>query len=304
MANPKASEIPEELPQYTKVDDLCEGLKAWTNPQNGFRVLRLHCFADPAKRTEEYLKEAAAGIPHDKYLREFHLVWRSFEGRPCYQDDWNRLFHVAPDFLKFAPHLPVIRGWDFGLTPACVFTQLMPDMRLFVIQEICEEEMGLERFLDQVTVKSKEWFPHVKKFHDVIDPAGFQRTQTDERSCMNIMAGTPWFLHPVPGIQNPVARRNSVVKFLQRNVRGAPAFLVSPACKTIINGFDGGYHFAKRRDGTLRDTPEKNAYSHPHDALQYICTKIFELNLNDAPVAPIKQPSYGFSRGADMKRTA
>jgi len=302
MAN--VTEIPEELPQYAEITELCEGLKAWSNPQNGYRVLRLHCFADPIKRTDEYQREAAQGIPHDKYLREFHLVWRSFEGRPVYSDDWNRTFHVATDFLKFAPHLPVIRGWDFGLTPACVFAQLMPDMKLHILHELCEEEMGLERFLDQVTVKSKEWFPGAKKFFEVIDPAGFMRSQTDERSCMSIMSGSPWFLKPVPGIQNPIARRNAVVKFLQRNVRGLPAFSVSPNCKTIINGFDGGYHFAKRRDGTLREVPEKNAYSHPHDALQYICTKVFELNLSDAPAPPIKQPGYGFNRGAALKRNA
>lgn len=300
----KYEEIPEELPQYTEVVELCEGLKAWSNPQNGFRVLRLHMFADPKKRTDEFLHEASAGIPHDKYLREYHLVWRSFEGRPVYQDDWNHSFHVAPDFLKYAPHLPVIRGWDFGLTPACIFVQLMPDMRMYVLHELCEDEMGIERFLDIVTVKSREWFPGCKKFFDVIDPAGFQRSQTDERSCMSIMCSTPWFLKPVPGLQNPVKRRNAVVKFLQRNVRGLPAFLVSPDCKAIINGFDGGYHYAKRKDGSLREYPEKNLYSHPHDALQYIATKIFDLNLKDLPPPAIKQPSYGFNRGQDIKRTA
>lgn len=294
----------EELPQYAKVDDLCEGLKAWTNPQNAYRVLRLHMFADPAKRSEAYQKEAAGGMPLDKYLREFHLVWRSFEGRPVYQDEWNRLKHVAPDFLNFAPHLPVIRGWDFGLTPACVFAQLMPNMRLFVLREICEEEMGLERFLDQVKARSLEWFPTCKKWFDVIDPAGFQRSQTDERSCMHIMSSSPHFLSPVPGLQNPVKRRNSVVEFLQRAVHGDMAFQISPACKTIINGFDGGYHYAKRRDGSLREVPEKNIYSHPHDALQYITTKIFDLNLNDAPPPVIKQPGYSFNKGAALKRTA
>ena len=167
----KVEEIPEELPQYAQVDSLCEGMKAWSNPQNGYRVLRLHMFADPAKRSDAFLKEAAEGIPHDKYLREFHLVWRSFEGRPVYQDDWNRTVHVAKDFLKFAPHLPVIRGWDFGLTPACIFAQLMPNMKLHILEELCEEEMGLERFLDQVKSHSVSKFPNAKAFHDIIDPA-------------------------------------------------------------------------------------------------------------------------------------
>ena len=297
MADLSLNDIPEELPGYAKIDDLVEGLKAWSNPQNGFRVLRLHCFADPNKRSEAYQKEAASGIPRDKFLREFHLVWRSFEGRPVYQDDWNRNVNVAKEYLKFAPHLGVIRGWDFGLTPACVFAQLMPNMRLYVIKELCEEEMGLERFLDRVQAMSREWFPHCKKWVDVIDPAGFQRSQTDERSCMQIMSSSPHFLTPIPGKQNPVERRNAVVQFLQRNIGGHPAFLINPGCKTLINGFDGGYHYAKSRSGELREVPEKNIYSHPHDALQYLCTQIHAVDLSTSSnIVTIKQPIYRLGR--------
>jgi len=293
MANATITDIPEELPSYAKVDELCEGLKAWSNPQNGFRVLKLHCFADPAKRTEAYQKEARDGIPYDKYLREFHLVWRSFEGRACYQDDWNRNFHVAKEPLNYASHLPILRGWDFGLTPAVIYAQLMPDMRLYVLRELCEEEMGIERFLDIVKSRSQEWFPLTKRYVDIIDPAGFVRSQTDERSCMMIMAASPYFLSPIPGKQNPVERRNAVVKFLQRNVRGLPAFVVNPYCKAIIGGFDGGYHFSYNRMGQLRDYPEKNAYSHPHDALQYIATRVFDVDLNPAIAnINITQPTY------------
>ncbi len=292
-----------ELPQYAEVETPCEGLTAWSNPQNGFRVLQLYCYADPKKRTVEYQREARSGIPYDKYLREHHLGWRSFEGRPVYQDDWNRNFHVASEQLKFAPHLPVLRGWDFGLTPACIFAQLQPDMKLWILEELCEEEMGIERFLDQVHAKTKELFPTAKRFFDIVDPAGFQRSQTDERSCVMIMGGSPYFIKPIPGIQNPQARRNAVVKFLQRNVRGLPAFLVSPQCKSIINGFDGGYHFAYNNKGQLREAPEKNSYSHPHDALQYICTRVLTLNLSEKDLPPIREPAYGFSRGHALKET-
>src|SRR5688572_25990497 len=97
MSEQAPEQIPEELPQYAQVDDLGEGVKAWTNPQNGFRVLRLHMSANPAKRSPEYDKEIQKGISHAQYLREYHLVWRSFEGRAVYMDDWNRNFHVSKD---------------------------------------------------------------------------------------------------------------------------------------------------------------------------------------------------------------
>ena len=155
MKNETKEQIPEELPEYAKIEDLYEGMKAWTNPQNGFRVVRLHMYADPAKRKPEYEEEIHKGISHAVFLREYHLVWRSFQGRPVYLDDWNRNFHVSKDFLKHAPHLPVIRGWDFGVGgSACVFAQMMPEMRLFVLNEICEEGMGVERLLEEVKLKS------------------------------------------------------------------------------------------------------------------------------------------------------
>lgn len=294
MENVK-NEIPHELPMYAKVEDLARGIKAWSNPQNGFRVVELHFEADPKKRTPEYEIEVHKGISHAQFLREYHLVWRSFQGRPVYMDDWNRNTHVSKELLRFAPHLPVIRGWDFGVGgSACVFAQLMPEMRLYVLHEICEEGIGVEKLLEEVKLKSMEWFPNAKRFLDVVDPAGFARSPTDERSCVLVMSQHPWFLKPIPGIQNPVARRSAVIKFLQRNVRGQMAFVISQSCKMLVGGFDGGYHFAHNKSGQLRENPEKNDYSHSHDALQYICTRIFDIDTSAVEYGNIKiaQPSY------------
>jgi hypothetical protein len=49
----------------------------------------------------------------------------------------------------------------------------------------------------------------------------------------------------------------------------------------------------------LRETPEKNEYSHPHDALQYIGTRVLDLDLSPGAKPEIKftQPAYGFNRG-------
>jgi hypothetical protein len=47
-------------------------------------------------------------------------------------------------------------------------------------------------------------------------------------------------------------------------------FLVDKTgCPTIVAGFEHGYRYKRRRDGTHEETPEKNEYSHPHDAVQY-----------------------------------
>ena len=67
-------------------------------------------------------------------------------------------------------------------------------------------------------------------------------------------------------------RREAVAGALNRLVDGKPGLVISPACKVLRKGFAGGYHFKRVRvtgDERYHDVPDKNAYSHVHDALQY-----------------------------------
>jgi hypothetical protein len=48
--------------------------------------------------------------------------------------------------------------------------------------------------------------------------------------------------------------------------------LLSPRCKVLRKGFAGGYHYRRVKvsgDERYHDAPDKNSFSHPHDALQY-----------------------------------
>lgn len=68
-------------------------------------------------------------------------------------------------------------------------------------------------------------------------------------------------------------RREVVVATLNRLVDGVPGLIVSPKCATLRKGFAGGYHYKFVRSGNgaqTHETPGKNSYSHPHDALQYL----------------------------------
>ncbi|NCU44665.1 phage portal protein, partial [Candidatus Falkowbacteria bacterium] len=69
------------------------------------------------------------------------------------------------------------------------------------------------------------------------------------------------------------ARREAVSYYLTRMVEGRPAFIISPRCTLLRKGFLGRYSYRKMRvSGTERfsDKPNKDLYSHPHDALQYV----------------------------------
>jgi hypothetical protein len=70
-----------------------------------------------------------------------------------------------------------------------------------------------------------------------------------------------------------VGRREAVAKYLTRLVDGAPALLVDPSCDMIRRGFNGRYQFRRLqvvgKEFQYKDVPDKNEYSHLHDALQY-----------------------------------
>ena len=69
-----------------------------------------------------------------------------------------------------------------------------------------------------------------------------------------------------------VTRTEAVNSVLNRMIDGKSGVLIDPSCKILLRGFDGGYCY--RRINVIGDKydekPDKNKYSHIHDALQYM----------------------------------
>ena len=170
--------------------------------------------------------------------------------------------------------LPVYRGWDFGLTPACSFSQFLPNGQWVNFDEMVSESMGIDRFSDEVLQHCSREYSDFR-FVDIGDPAGQQRAQTDERTCYDIMMSKG--IDVYPGIQTLQIRLESV-KFALRNlVDGKPVYVVSPKCRTLRKGMQGQYKFRRLQTSEERygDAPDKNAYSHINDAHQYVATILF-----------------------------
>ena len=293
-------ELPEDDPQkgiYFNVREVCPGLKTWKNPKNQFTVARLHYSADPAKRTPEWKRMARSGLTFAEWMREYEIQWSSFDGVPVYGDDFSRSFHVSDLPLQWREGHPIVRGWDFGLGAggmACIFGQLLPGRRLWIYREILASDTDIEHFAPEVHRLSGEWFPSCPKWFDIIDPTGFNRSQINKKSCASVIKDT-CFNKPEPGIASKIDRRRAVAKFLQHNVKGMPGLLVDgKECAMLVAGFEGGYHYAEAKDGQLKEDPDKNQFSHPHDALQMIACKIELLDLTRPANFEIPTPSYGF----------
>lgn len=214
------------------------------------------------------------------------------DGKPVYAE-YNDALHCS-ERAVYTPGLPIYRGWDFGLTPACVFTQITASGRFVIFDELIADSMGIDRFTDDVLLHCAQHYPGAQ-FIDYGDPAGESRSQTDERTCFEIMRAKG--IRIEPGEQTLTIRIESVQKPLRTLASDGPALLLHPSCKALRKGFMGGYQMRRIKTSNEKyaDEPEKNRYSHPHDALQYVATRLFGRDMIRAKKTrqPIRYPKSG-----------
>ena len=193
------------------------------------------------------------------------------EGKPVY-GSYRDSVHCSSVPLVANPALPLLIGVDFGLTPAAVIGQRLPDGRWQIIDEVVTDDCGTQRFGEALASYIAREYPRFA-VEGWTDPAGAQRAQTDEKTCLEVIkAVTGWRWHPAP--DNAIAMRLEAVKgCLNRLVDGVPGLLLSPKCATVRKGFMGGYHYRLVRSGSgalYDERPNKNSFSHPLDALGYL----------------------------------
>lgn len=210
------------------------------------------------------------------------------EGKPVYPQ-YNDQIHCAD--IKPIRDLPIALGWDFGLTPTCVIGQLTSTGQLRILCELIGKSMGVRQFArDHVKPFLSANFKGYELAFSVGDPAGNNRGEGEGRSAIAILnddysqlEGTEYeLLTPLnlgfvtqPAPTNDITQRLEAVKsFLIKMVdAGRPGYLVNKSCKYIRQGKQGKYQYKRLQvSGSDRyhDKPDKNDYSHPADAEQYL----------------------------------
>lgn len=270
------------------------GVMTWKNPKNGFFVFELHYTADPAKRDPSYIASIKGAMPIQQFNMEYEKNWASFVGMPVYADfaESRHCMQEAPEPIN---GLPMMRGWDFGLTPACVIAQ-MQGSQLIIMREFTASNMGAKQFaaliLPQIAQLYPAWWSPGKHWFDFVDPAGFNRDQSDEGQCTQELADCG--LQPIAGPIAYEARKGAVEQFLIKRSREGEALQIwAPDCRMLVEGFKGGYHYPEKSKEVepMKLRPVKNMYSHPHDALQYIASCVLQGGLRGNTVS-IPTASY------------
>ena len=247
------------------------------NPPEGYAVFRQPPGDGPDAENvgnlpTTYYRRLAAG-KDPEWIRVYIKGEFGFtiEGRPVYPG-WSDSAHVAKEPIAAIDHLGLVIGADWGLTPAAVIGQVLPDGRINIIDEFIAEDSGIPRFCTNLCAYLRRHYPGHAVTMAVGDPSGTAR-QGDEQTVFDLANANSFFRWRPARSNDLTLRIESVSDALGRMVGRNPGFQLSPKCSTLRKGFAGGYHFQQIKAGhsqTFDERPRKNAYSHPHDALQYL----------------------------------
>ncbi len=206
-------------------------------------------------------------------------------GQPVYPE-FNDRFHVATDALAALPGKGAILALDGGTTPAAVLLQRDDAGQIRVLDEIVVfsndaqtalERMGPKGFARIVKRHMDDQWPKLRIDDIVGDPAMFYGEHDDDLAwASDFAAEFGRKVRPAPVKGNRITPRLEAVRSgLVQNIGPNPGFLLSPRCKKLRQGFNAGYVYTRIKlstaGGRWKDEPEKNDFSHVHDALQYGC---------------------------------
>ena len=192
-------------------------------------------------------------------------------GTAVFKDSFRINFHVVPEITPIQG-APLIIGQDFGRDPCSIIMQFDNKGRLLVLEEVLAEDTGLELHIQSALRPAMMQQRYLGLPYFVIgDPAGAAKDTLYEETSYDLMKrnGFPAFPAPTNEID---ARLRAVDAYLLAQRDGGPAMLFDAGrCPVLIRAMSGGYRFAKTRLGVRKPLPDKNAFSHPSDALQYGC---------------------------------
>lgn len=198
------------------------------------------------------------------------------DGKPVYGRNFTDSVHTSR--VPFLPvkMVPLVLAFDFGRTPAVAFMQQVPTGQVRVVHEIVTEDKDIRDVCRYVVRPLLTTMYSGMYVYVTGDPAGTTKDSNESRTSFEIIEEElkGLIVEAVPAYTNdPTARQDAVRKLLMRLADGKPGFQISPSCVTTRKGFQGGYKYKTIRmgGGQMRTStiPDKNMFSHIHDAIQY-----------------------------------
>lgn len=233
--------------------------------------------ADPARLAQgrKYYERLSRNSNQDWVKRYVHGSFGNDpSGSAVFKESFKRSFHVV-DALEPVPGHVLLCGIDFGRDPCAVICQVDHKGRLLVLEEVMAEDIGLELHVMRNLRPALAQARYMGKGLCIVgDPAGMAKSTISEETSFDVLKRLGFSTMPAPTNDlDPRIRAVDALLLQQRD--GGPALVIDGTrCPTIVRALDGGYRYAKTRQGVRKPTPDKNEYSHVADALQYACLAV------------------------------
>lgn len=260
---------------------------------------------------DDYDFEAACrGMAPEDIATELEISWTSAPGLRVYPQ-FRYEIHVASRPIRYEPSLPLVIGWDFGLSPACCISQVNALGQWCIFPSFHPEERefeGIYEFGSHIADHLLRTYavPNGMSLEELPmshygDPAGRGAAPTPGKRAnetlsafqilnrgIDVYAGEGegrqrivdrkpgWGWHVMPGAVSIPERLEAVKGRLTTLLRdGVPALIVDPREEFTITAFQGGYRYKQYADGTFDRHPLKDHFSHGMDALSYCATRLW-----------------------------
>lgn len=190
------------------------------------------------------------------------------DGKPVHPEYTDSL-HSCEN-VDHLPTEPIVLGFDFGRTPACAILQLI-GQSWYCLDEYCATGMSAARFAPGLLSYLNQNYPGCE-FIGWGDPAGNNAGEVVENSAIEILNLNGIPCEPAPS-QDPLQRRAAVSQPLTTvGMNGRPRLMICKKAAMIRKGLAGKFCYRRLQvagDEKFMDAPDKNAWSHPVEALEY-----------------------------------
>ncbi len=230
------------------------------------------------KLKPDYYRDIAQGM-EDWQVKRFieNKVGYSRTGKPIYTE-FDSEVHCSTQLLMPALSGFIGIGIDPGLQAAAVFGQKDYLGRVIIPSSIVTPDgmtTDAESFGQMCRAELAGRYPGLPAVA-MLDPAANQRcaVDADQRTWMEVFAASSG-IPCIPAPTNAVDRRHKAVRKLLTGYVGAQPRLCIDRSQneTLVEGFLAGYRVRRLKSGEdvkYMDQPEKNGFSHVHDAMQYL----------------------------------
>ena len=269
----------------------------WTNKDNKFDgVHRIECdWWDHPEHDDKWFKAITEAMDDQMVARMFLKSFSAYAGIKVWPE-FDKRTHVVED-TEIIQGRPILIGHDFGfLAPSLLWVQMNHRDQFVLHRELCEYEMGYDRFLAKAIERSntfydrRQWTRGAGELH-FCDPAGrFRYASRSHSGAVNDIAeiktvfGRYAKTNP-PKIDNAVQvkvgsrdvgtriiegpRLKEVRKLWRLRTDGHPAIIINSRCTGFIEGCEGAYCYPDKGNS---EQPLKNEASNVQDSLQYLVT--------------------------------